>query len=205
VKDRADLDVLVADAVLADVRWSPTRPADWRESASEIATAMWRAVRAHPRAIPLILTRRTRSRVVLDTAEVLLEALARGGRRGNDLLHAFRAVTAFVVGAALGELSGPLAVQAGEPAAKAIARVLALPADRYPRLREIARVAARSKAEREFQSGLRSLLVGLSSGKAAAASAGVRAPRADARVNPGRSSAPPARTARSCRSSRLSA
>jgi AcrR family transcriptional regulator len=224
VQDRADLDVLVADAVLADVRWTPDRPDDWRESATEIATAMWRAVRAHPRAIPLILTRRSRSRVLLDVAEVLLDALARSGRRGEALLHAFRAVTAFVVGAALGELSGPLAVRAGEPAAKAIARVRALPADRYPRLREIARVAARSKAEREFRSGLESLLAGLESGGRASAppkrsSAAPRpacAPRARRRVpatakggsakensptvNPGRSSARSARTARSGRS-----
>ena len=200
VKDRADLDVLVADAVLGDVRWAATRPDDWRESAAEIATAMWRAVRAHPRAIPLILTRRTRSRVVLDTAEVLLDALARSGRRGAELLHAFRAVTAFVVGAALGELSGTLAVQAGEPAAKAIARVRALPADRYPRLREIARAAARSKAEREFESGLRSLLAGLGQAKHAAVSAtGARAP---ARKKRGTLAAPVARKRRDQRHSR---
>ena len=125
---------------------------------------MWRAVRAHPHAIPLILTRRSRSTAVVDASEALLAALARSGRGGRELLVAFRAVTAFVAGFAQAELAGPLAVAAGEPADAVIARFAALPAERYPRLVEIARAAPKSDPKREFREGLEALLAGLARG-----------------------------------------
>jgi AcrR family transcriptional regulator len=161
VADRADLDVLVAEAVLAQARWPKRAYPDWREEVAAIATAMWRAVRAHPHAIPLILTRRSRSPAVVDASEAMLAALARSGRGGRELLVAFRAVTAFVAGFAQAELAGPLAVAAGESPADVIARFAALPAERYPRLVEIARAARASDAKREFREGLAALLDGL--------------------------------------------
>jgi AcrR family transcriptional regulator len=164
VSDRAELDVLVAEAVLAEARWPRKRYDDWRAEVEAIATAMWRAVRAHPHAIPLILTRRSRSAAVVDASEALLGALARSGRRGRELLVAFRAVTAFVAGFAQAELAGPLAVAAGEPPDAVIARFAALPAERYPRLVEIAGAAQKSDPKREFREGLAALLAGLSRG-----------------------------------------
>lgn len=161
VTDRVDLDVLVVDAVLGAAEWPRRRRSEWRREAEEIATAMWRAARAHPHAIPLILTRRSRSTAVLEVSEALLRALARSGRSKRALLIAFRAVTAFVMGFAQVEIAGPLAAQAGEPAADVIGRFRALPAARYPRLIEIAAAAARSDPETEFRRGLAALLAGL--------------------------------------------
>src|SRR6185369_14214568 len=113
VHGREDLEVLVVEAVVAGAAWSPKHFADWREQVHDVAAAMWRAVRAHPHAIPLILTRRTRSHGALAVAEALLAALARSGRTGHELLIAFRTVSAFVMGFAQAELAGPLAVAAG--------------------------------------------------------------------------------------------
>jgi AcrR family transcriptional regulator len=161
VADRADLDVLVMEAVLGEMRPPRARRTDWRAEARDVATAMWRAVRAHPHAIPLILTRRSRSPAVLDAAETLLSALARSGRSGRALLVAFRAVTAFVMGFAQAELAGPLAREAGEAPRTVIGRIRALPKGRYPRLIEIASAAVSSKSEREFRAGLDALLSGL--------------------------------------------
>ncbi len=161
VADRVDLDVLVVDAVLGAAEWPRTKRSDWRREAEDIATAMWRAARAHPHAIPLILTRRSRSIAVLEVSEALLRALARSGRSNRALLIAFRAVTAFVMGFAQVEIAGPLSTQAGEPAADVIGRFRALPAERYPRLIEIATAAARSDPEGEFRRGLAALLAGL--------------------------------------------
>ncbi len=163
VRDRADLEVLVVDAVLADARWPRRRRADWRVEVRDVATAMWRAARAHPQAIPLILTRRSRSTAVLDASEAMLAALRRGGRSGASLLVAFRAVTAFVAGFAQAELAGPLAATAGESAEAVIGRFRALPRERYPGLVEIADAARRSTPEREFRAGLDALLQGLGS------------------------------------------
>ncbi len=161
VADRADLDVLVVEAVLAEMPPPRPRRDDWRAEARAVATAMWRVVRAHPHAIPLILTRRSRSPAVLDVAEKLLSPLARSGRSGRDLLVAFRAVTAFVMGFAQAELAGPLAREAGEAPRAVIGRIRALPKGRYPRLIEVAGAAVTSKAEHEFRAGLDALLAGL--------------------------------------------
>jgi hypothetical protein len=66
--------------------------------------------------------------------EVDLEGgIALGGRSGEDLLIAFRAVSGLVMGFAQAELAGPLSFEAGEPAAAVIGRMRALPSERYPR------------------------------------------------------------------------
>jgi len=167
VAGREDLDVLVVDAVLSRARWSRQPDADWRAEVREIALAGWRAVREHPRAIPLILTRRTRSTAALEMAEALLAALARSGCRGRRLLVAFRAVMACIMGFAQGDLAGPLAAAASENAAEVLARVLSLPPDRFAHLIEIAAAARDSSAEEEFLGGLDLLLAGLEAQPAA--------------------------------------
>ncbi len=161
VRSRADLEVLVVDAIVGGAAWPSARRRDWRADTRAIATAMWRAVRAHPRAIPLILTRRTRSAAALAAAEALLAALARSGRSGPRLLVAFRAVSALVMGFAQVELAGPLAVQAGESSRAAIGRVRALPADAFRHLIDVAGAARASDPETEFRRGLDLLLAGL--------------------------------------------
>jgi AcrR family transcriptional regulator len=161
VAHREELEMLVVEAVLAEARWSHTVHADWRDDVRSVAIAGWRAVRAHPHAIPLILTRRSRSPAVFELGESLLAALARSGRSGRSLLDAFRALTAFIMGSAQAELAGPLTAQAGETPQGMIRRFRALPRHRYPRLIEIAGAASRSNAERELRAGLEILLAGL--------------------------------------------
>jgi AcrR family transcriptional regulator len=161
VSDREGLDVLVVDAVLAQARLPATAFNDWRDQVEALAIEAWRVVRAHPNAIPLILTRRSRSVSTLRFAEALLDGLARSGRSGFDLLVAFRAVTAFVMGFAQAELAGPLAADMGEPAGKVIARMRKLPHDEFPLLVQLAAVADPKKTQNEFRAGLRALLEGL--------------------------------------------
>src|SRR3954451_18820744 len=60
VADKEGLEELVVAAVVADVP-IPAPTDDWRHDVHAIATAMWRGVRAHPAAIPLVLTRRMAS------------------------------------------------------------------------------------------------------------------------------------------------
>ena len=161
VASRADLEALVVDAVLAEADWRGASQNDWRSDVRTIATALWRAVRAHPHAIPLIPTRRGRAQALLEPSEALLDALARSGRSGEALLVAFRTVIGFVLGFAQAELGGPLADAAGEPSSETIARFRALPRFRYPRLVEIADAATASDAESEFAAGLELLVGGL--------------------------------------------
>lgn len=161
VADRADLEVLVVEAVFGEARWTRGDFDDWREAVRAIARALWRALRAHPQVVPLVLTRRSRSPAVLEASEALLAALARSGRSGQELLVAFRSIQALVMGFAQVELAGPLSRAAGERPRAMIRRFRSLPADRYPRLIEIATAALESEPEEEFEAGLELLLAGL--------------------------------------------
>lgn len=166
VSTREELEVLVVEAVIAQAHWPPSDGRPWQDEVKVIATAWWRAVRAHPHAIALILTRRSRAPAVFEVTEALLGALARSGRSGASLLVAFRALSALITGLAQSELAGPLAVQAAESAQDTIARFRALPAERFPKLIEIAGAAMDSTAQREFQASLDLLLAGLAASPA---------------------------------------
>jgi AcrR family transcriptional regulator len=163
VKDRDELDALVVEAVLAEVK--PARPRgsgkaeSWQADVRAIVEATWRTVRRHPNVIPLVLTRRTLHDTTLHWAEGLLEALARSGRRDVELLVAFRTVSGFVMGLAQAQLSGPPTTNHPD-----VARAQALPADRYPRLIEIAKAARGLGPDREFRAGLDIVMAGLAAG-----------------------------------------
>ena len=161
VAGRAELELLVVEAVVERVDWQGPAGADWRADVRRIATAMWRTLRSHPNVVPLILTRRSRSPALLEVSEALLAALAGSGRRDAALLAAFRAVQALIMGSIQVELAGPLSRAAGERPQAVIRRFRALPADRYPRLVEVATAALSSGAEDEFRAGLEALLAGL--------------------------------------------
>lgn len=159
VRDRDELDALVVEAVMAEVARPRPRPrSDWQSDVRAIVEATWRTVRRHPNVIPLVLTRRTLHDTTLDWAETLLEALARGGRTGSNLLVAFRTVTGFVMGVVQAQLAQP-AVGTADPD---VERAQALPPERYPRLIEIAEAAAMIGPEREFRAGLDIVMAGLS-------------------------------------------
>ncbi|MFD5029184.1 TetR/AcrR family transcriptional regulator C-terminal domain-containing protein [Streptomyces sp. NPDC058405] len=157
VNGREALEELVVDAVAARVD-TPEPTDDWAADTRAAATALWRAVRAHPAAVPLLLTRRTSSPAGLAPAEVLAAALARSGLDGADLLAAFRAVMAFVMGLAQAELAGPLAPE-GAAAAEAH-RIGALTEGTLPALSRLASVSA-DYADEEFDRGLALVLSGI--------------------------------------------
>jgi AcrR family transcriptional regulator len=163
VKDRDDLDALVVEAVLAEVRFPRSRSDDWQSDVRTIVESTWRALRGHPNVIPLLLTRRTLHETTLHWAEALLEALARSGRSGTGLLVAFRTVSGFVMGLAQAQLAGSFTSEppVGHPD---VVRAQALPVDRFPRLVEIAKSAAQMGPDREFRAGLDILMAGLAAG-----------------------------------------
>ncbi|RKN41823.1 TetR/AcrR family transcriptional regulator [Streptomyces hoynatensis] len=165
VDGREGLEALLVEAVMSEVRRVPGVPsADWRADVRALAEAHWRAVRAHPDVIPLILTRRSLDPATLAGGEEMLGALARGGYAGRPLLVAMRAVSAFVMGFAQAELAGPLSLAPDEQPGDVIERVRALPRERYPRLIEMAEAARESTAESEFHEALAIVLDGLRPG-----------------------------------------
>ncbi|MFD0361996.1 TetR/AcrR family transcriptional regulator C-terminal domain-containing protein [Nocardia sp. GCM10030253] len=146
---------------MAEAHWSAEPSGDWVDEITAVAEGMWRAIRAHPHAIPLLLTRRSLDLPTLTTAEALLRALARSGRSGAELLIAFRVVSGFIAGFAQAELAGPLSAARNPDSATITDRVAALPSDNFAKLIEIAHAATGSDPEDEFRSGLHIILRGL--------------------------------------------
>ncbi|MFF3226668.1 TetR/AcrR family transcriptional regulator [Nocardia suismassiliense] len=157
VNGREELEELLAAAVMSQAQWAET-DGGWDTQVAAIAEGMWRAVRAHPHAIPLILTRRSFDLSTLAPAEALLQALSRTGRSGRELLVAFRAVSGYITGCAQAELTSPLSAATASMVAE---RIAALPAGQFPKLIEIAQVAADSDPQDEFRDGLQLILTGL--------------------------------------------
>jgi AcrR family transcriptional regulator len=163
VDGRGGLEELVTEAVMSQVRWAEEPSCHWSRQVEAISEAMWQAVRAHPNAIPLILTRRSVDKGTLKPAEALLEALAGSGRSGADLLVAFRVVSGFITGFAQAELAGPLSRSRGQDAETITAQVAGLPPEQFPRLIEMAHAANTSDPRTEFRAGMKIVLAGLGS------------------------------------------
>lgn len=160
VKDREELEGLVAEAVLADVDLPP-RSNDWLADVKSIATAIWLAVRQHPNAAPLVLTRRTVSAEGYPPAERLIESLSRAGLGDLDLLAAFRAVLSLVMGAAQVELAGPLPADRDGASADMAKRIGHLAGVSHPRMAELAVTSQRSTMAADFERGIDMLLAGI--------------------------------------------
>lgn len=163
VTDRDDLEGLVAEAVINSVDL-PAPSDDWQQDVQTVAVAIWSAVRGHPNVIPLVLTRRTVSSSSYAPAERLVEALARGGLDDADLLAAFRAVLALVMGSAQAELAGPLAGADRDSEHVAVASQIGrLAGAAHPRLAALAVTSQQSNAEADFHRSLDMLLAGVRS------------------------------------------
>ena len=150
VPDKAGLEELVVAAVVAEVAM-PEPTDDWLEDVYAVAEAMWRGIRAHPAAIPLVLTRRTSSATGFAAAEAIIAALGRGRLNDSDRLAAFHAVLAFVVGAAQAELAGPLT--RGRDPGDAAARIGSVAGATYPNVEALSHVAMRTSVEDDFERG----------------------------------------------------
>ncbi|OBK18198.1 TetR/AcrR family transcriptional regulator C-terminal domain-containing protein [Mycobacterium asiaticum] len=163
VKDRRELEELVAEAVIAEMK-VPARTDDWCADVRAIATAMWEAVRRHPNAVPLVLTRRTVSASSYAAADRLIAALNRAGLAEHDVLASFRAVLALVTGSAQAELAGPLAGAGRDREQVTVAaRIGGLAGDQHPHIAALAHVSQRSTAVADFDRGLTILLAGIKS------------------------------------------
>lgn len=163
VKDRGQLEELVAEAVISDVELREPSE-DWLADVRAVATAMWQAVRSHPNVVPLVLTRRTVSPSSYASAERLVEALTRGGLEDIDVLASFRAVLALVMGSAQVELAGPLSGPDRDAAqVAAAAQIGRLAGAEHPRLAALAQTSQQSSAVADFDRALELLLAGIQS------------------------------------------
>jgi AcrR family transcriptional regulator len=160
VADKEGLEELVVAAVVAAIA-IPDATDDWRRDVHAVAATMWHGVRAHPAAIPLVLTRRMASATGFAIADALVAALGRAGLEDRDRLAAFHAVLALVVGAAQAQLAGPLTRAESADASEIAARIGTVAGEEFPHIRALSEVAVRTPVEDDFDGGLEMLLDGI--------------------------------------------
>jgi AcrR family transcriptional regulator len=153
VADRAELEALVVDHVLAGVDVSPP-DGEWRARLATLMSRLRAAVTEHPGTVPLLLRHRHSSPASLRWIEATLTVLTSAGFRGRDRVVAQRTVVSFLLGVLQNDYYGPLS----GPGTAAMTR---LSTEDYPLLTETAAEGRSLAAEEEFDRGLDVVLRGL--------------------------------------------
>ena len=155
----------VAEIVLAQLKVDPADP-DWAGQLRAIARDYRRLALAHPRVVPLLVTRPLATPLglrppgTLRPLEGVLELLTRAGFSGPDALHIYRALFGFLHGHVLNELQ-ELVEKPDETDDLLRLGLHRLPIGEFPLLRSLAPVLAAYDGAAELERGLDILLAGL--------------------------------------------
>ncbi|MFE7741535.1 TetR/AcrR family transcriptional regulator C-terminal domain-containing protein [Nocardia sp. NPDC057455] len=155
----------VAELVFAQMSIDATDP-DWAAQLRAVARDFRRLALAHPRVVPLLVTRPLatplglRPYAVVRPLEDILQLLTGAGFSGAAALHVYRAVFGFLYGHVLNELQE--IVERPEETDEVLRLGLyRLPLAEFPLLRELAPVLAAYDGEAELERGIDILLAGL--------------------------------------------
>ena len=155
----------VAETVLAQLTVDPADP-DWDAQLRAVARDYRRLALAHPRMVPLLVTRplatplALRPKGTLRPLEDILALLTGAGFSGSDALHIYRALFGFLHGHVLNELQ-ELVDNPEETDDLLRLGLHRLPIREFPLLRSLAPVLASYDGAAELERGLDILLTGL--------------------------------------------
>jgi len=155
----------VAETVLAQLKVDAADP-DWAAQLRTVARGYRRLALAHPKVVPLLVTRPLatplglRPRGTLRPLEDILTLLTRAGFSGPDALHIYRALFGFLHGHVLNELQ-ELVEKPDETDDLLRLGLHRLPLGEFPLLRSLAPVLAAYDGGAELERGLDILLTGL--------------------------------------------
>lgn len=164
---KADLLDGVAEAVLSQLRVDRSDP-DWPAQLRAVARQYRRLALAHPKAVPLLVTRPLATPLALRPVgtlrplEDILALLSGNGFSPSDALHVYRALFGFLHGHVLDELQ-ELEDNPGETDDLLRLGLQRLPLDQFPLLRSLAPALASYDGASEMERGLDMLLAGLRS------------------------------------------
>src|SRR5580658_6933519 len=155
----------VAETVLAQLKVDPADP-DWAAQLRAVARGYRALALAHPRVVPLLVTRPLATPLglrppgTLRPLEDILALLTRAGFSGPDALHIYRALFGFVHGHVLDELQ-ELVEKPDETDDLLRLGLHRLPIGEFPLLRGLAPVLGGYDGAAELERGLDILLTGL--------------------------------------------
>jgi TetR/AcrR family tetracycline transcriptional repressor len=154
------LDALVDD-LLADIGPGDPAEGDWRDGLVRVMDSSRRLLLAHPQLVPVFLARPGLGPNAARLGELTFELLRRGGLQGERAVEAFRVLLIYSLGFAA--FQAPRAQGDADARAERAERTFAsLPQDRFPHLHRLARHLASPTTDRQFHTGLRWLLDGIS-------------------------------------------
>ena len=146
--------------VLGELEVPPVDAAPWEDRLRAVARAYRRLALAHPNLFPVLVTRPLNAPEVLRPLEATLDLLRAAGFDASTALHAFRAVSGYVEGYALDEIT-VFSFAASAPGDGPRLQLDRIDPREFPRLRELAPYFAEQDRDAEFEFGLDALIVGL--------------------------------------------
>jgi AcrR family transcriptional regulator len=158
VADKQELIGAIADHYLADLELPDTGGLSWQETIIVIATGVHRAFLDHPPLEEVLAIRHVDTAVVFRADERVLEALYEAGLRGREAVHALDVIASYAVGSTL-RLAAARAGGSGQ--GKRLERIRELPAEDFPRMRELAGELVTVDFTLTFEDGLRLLIDGI--------------------------------------------
>lgn len=160
VRDRADLEVLVVDAIFES--WEPPAPAEtWNGALEDICTETWAIIRRHPNATNLILARRGESPAALAVGEAIAAKLREGGLTGQALIVAFRTLLAAVVGGVEADPMDASAEGKPEGITSTLRELIEQTPGDFPSLTHMLPIAAETTAEEIFRGTVHLVIAGI--------------------------------------------
>jgi AcrR family transcriptional regulator len=146
----------IFETVLAELPVAK-RSLSWQSALRDRARALRAVLRAHPHAIPIFATRPAVTPASIAQVEAVLEVLWSAGFSIGDALNTLQAMFAFVVGHTVASYSPKRPDEESRPAYERLSE------EKYPRVREAARLLATHDIEKEFEFGLEAMLSGIES------------------------------------------
>lgn len=156
----------VTELVLADFRMPPVVDGDWPSALREAGRSYRRIALAHPRVVPLMVTRPLatplglRPRATLTSLEALLVVLTDAGFDERGALHAYRLFVGFLNGHILNEVQ-ELVERPDETDALLRFGLHHLPKSEFPQIRRLAGALAGYDGQVELEMGLDIVIGGL--------------------------------------------
>jgi TetR/AcrR family transcriptional regulator, tetracycline repressor protein len=147
----------IVEIVLNEIEL-PKEIGDWRECVREVSRSYRKVALMHPNVVPLIAMRPFNTLASMRVVEFGFEVLKQAGFEPEPALHAFRTLAGFTTGYSLAERGSFF----GEAGGEGQLTPDALPADEFPRLKEVTPYLQTDHDE-EFEFGLDMIVAGMES------------------------------------------
>jgi TetR/AcrR family tetracycline transcriptional repressor len=153
---KADLFDGVVEAVLLETAMANVPEGSWLDATAAFVTALRTALQRHPATLPAVATRPIKTQSILDLIEKVASRLVAAGARPADALDAINCLVFFVSGHALAEVGEPVG---GPDNPEFDPEILDLAT--IPTLVQAISSGYEFDADRQFDLGLRSMLIGM--------------------------------------------